>query len=98
IGKEAWDSIAPADQAVVRELTQRMQTRLEDVIPLQDRQALDEMSRRGLTITHPRDEQQQRAWEAQAERFASFVRDRAVPADAFAAARKLGDGRRGEGH
>jgi hypothetical protein len=40
-----------------------MERRQEQAIPQQDRQAIEEMKRRGLTVTKPLDAQQVKAWE-----------------------------------
>ena len=91
VSKKAWATISPADQAVLRELAQRMGDRLEQAIPEQDRKAVEEMSRRGLTVTKPKDAAQQKAWDDAAAEFASSMRSRIVPPEVFDAAKTARD-------
>lgn len=90
ITKKAWDQLSAADQAAVRELAAKMEERLEAAIPNQDRQAVEEMKRRGLTVTSPKDAQQMKAWEEEAAVFADTMRAN-VPAEVFELARKSRD-------
>jgi TRAP-type C4-dicarboxylate transport system substrate-binding protein len=87
VSKKGWDAIAPADQQIVRQLARQMEERLRGAIPEQDRKAVEEMSRRGLKVTHPGPEQM-KAWERAAEEFAASMRQQMVPADVFDAAAK----------
>jgi TRAP-type C4-dicarboxylate transport system substrate-binding protein len=97
ISKKTWDQISPADQAAIRQLAQRMEQRLEAAIPAQVRQAVDEMSRRGLTVTKPKDAAQVKAWDDMAAQFAATMRGSIVPADVFDQARKARDELRATG-
>lgn len=89
ISKKAWQELTPADQAVLRELTQQMEQRLEKSIPVQDRQAIEQMQKRGLNVTKPKDAEV-KAWEDAAAQFVSSMRSQ-VPADVFDLARKTRD-------
>jgi TRAP-type transport system periplasmic protein len=93
ISKKTWQELSPADQAAVRELARQMEQRLEKAIPAQDRQAVEEMQKRGLTVTKPKDAAQTKAWEEAAAQFATSMRGN-VPADVFDLARKLRDEKR----
>jgi TRAP-type C4-dicarboxylate transport system substrate-binding protein len=95
ISKKSWQQLTPADQAALRELAKQMQTRLEQAIPGQDRQSVEEMKRRGLTVTKPKDAAQMKLWEDAAAEFAQSSREN-VPADVLEAARKSRDARRGQ--
>jgi TRAP-type C4-dicarboxylate transport system substrate-binding protein len=97
IARKTWDGIAPADQAVIRELALAMQAHLEQEIPEQDRRAIQEMARRGLTVTHPKDAQQTKAWDDTTAQFAAFMRRHSVPAEVFDQARQLRDSVRAGG-
>ena len=92
VSKKAWSTISPADQAVVRELAKRMADRLEQAIPAQDRKAVEEMTRRGLTVTKPKDAAQQKAWDDAAADFAQSMRSTMVPPEIFDAAKTARDG------
>ena len=94
ITKKAWEGLTPADQAALRDIAHQMQTRLEQAIPAQDRQAVEEMKRRGLTVTRPKDAAQVKLWEQAAAEFADTLND-TVPADVFAAGTKSRDAARG---
>ena len=85
ITKKSWEQLSPADRATLKALAAQMQERLEREIPGQDRQAVDEMSRRGLNVTKPRDA---KAWDDAATLFANTMREKVVPADLFDMARK----------
>ena len=91
ISKKAWEQLTPADQAAVRALAGQMQQRLEAAIPTQDRQAVEEMTRRGLKLTKPKDAAQVKAWEDAAAQFAATMREQVVPADVFDLARRTRD-------
>ena len=90
ITKKSWEQLTPTDQATLRELAKAMQTRLEQAIPSQDKQAVEEMKRRGLTVTKPKDAAQMKLWEQAAAEFAASSREN-VPADVLEAARKSRD-------
>lgn len=92
VSKRAWAGISAADQAVIRQLAQQMGDRLEQVIPDQDRKAIEEMARRGLTVTKPKDAAQQKAWDDAAADFATSMRTEIVPPAVFDAAKAARDG------
>jgi TRAP-type C4-dicarboxylate transport system substrate-binding protein len=87
VSKKAWDDVAPADQKIVRQIARQMEQRLQQAIPAQDTKAVEEMSRRGLKVTHPGPEQM-KAWERAAEEFAASMRQKLVPSEVFDAAAK----------
>jgi len=91
ISKQAWQQLTPADQAAVRALAGEMQQRLEQAVPTQDRQAVEEMQRRGLTVTKPKDAAQTKQWDDVAQQFANSMREQMVPADIFDLAKKTRD-------
>ncbi len=91
ISKKSWEKLAPADQAAIRELARQMQQRLEEAIPAQDRQAVDEMKQRGLTVTAPKDAAQVKEWDEAAAQFADNMREQVVPSEIFDLARKSRD-------
>jgi TRAP-type transport system periplasmic protein len=91
VSKRGWNGISAADQAVLRELAGRMNERLERAIPEQDRKAVEEMSQRGLTVTRPKDEAEQKAWDDAAADFATSMRSSMVPPEVFDAAQAARD-------
>jgi TRAP-type C4-dicarboxylate transport system substrate-binding protein len=97
ISKQAWQQLTPADQAAVRALAGEMQARLEQAVPTQDRQAVEEMQRRGLTVTKPKDAAQAKLWDDMAQQFAATMREQ-VPAEVFDLAKKTRDELRSAKH
>jgi TRAP-type C4-dicarboxylate transport system substrate-binding protein len=91
VSKRAWGTISPADQAVIRQLAQQMGDRLEQAIPEQDRKSIEEMTRRGMTVTKPKDAAQQKAWDDAAADFATSMRASMVPQEVFDAAKAARD-------
>jgi TRAP-type C4-dicarboxylate transport system substrate-binding protein len=91
VTKKAWAELSPADQGVLRDLNKRMQQRLGEAVPPQDKKAIDEMARRGLHVTHPETVEQSKAWEAAATTFAATMRREIVPEDAFDEATRIRD-------
>jgi len=75
----------------VRALAGEMQQRLEQAVPTQDRQAVEEMQRRGLNVTKPKDAAQAKLWDDVAQQFATTMREQMVPADIFDLAKKTRD-------
>jgi TRAP-type transport system periplasmic protein len=99
ISKKAWEQLTPEDQAALRQLAAQMQTKLEQGIEAQDRQAVEQMSQRGLVVTKPKDAAQVKAWDDAAAQFASSMREQnLVPADIFDQAKKIRDGLRAGKH
>jgi len=98
ISKKAWAELSPADQAVVRELAKRMQRRLGESVPPQDQKAIDEMARRGLKVTKPRNAEEVKAWEEAARGFVASMRQSVVPGDALDEATKVRDRFRAQQH
>jgi TRAP-type C4-dicarboxylate transport system substrate-binding protein len=85
VSKKTWSDIDPADQAILRQVVRGMEQRLQQAIPAQDRKAVEEMARRGLTVTRPQGPQLA-AWDKAAAEFAASMRQTVVPPDVFDAA------------
>jgi TRAP-type C4-dicarboxylate transport system substrate-binding protein len=98
ISKQAWQQLTPADQAAVRALAGEMQQRLEQAVPTQDRQAVEEMQRRGLNLTKPKDAAALKAWDDVAQQFAATMGEQMVPKDVLDLARRTRDELRGAKH
>ena len=98
MSKKTWATLSPADQASLRELAKRMQQRLGEAVPPQDQKAIDEMVRRGLKVTKPRNPAEVKAWEQEAARFAATIRQTVVPTDAFDEAVRVRDRYRAQQH
>jgi TRAP-type C4-dicarboxylate transport system substrate-binding protein len=90
VTKKAWQGLSPEDQKIVRQLARQMEQRLQQAIPVQDQRAVEEMTRRGLTVTHPGPEQV-KAWDQAAGQFATSMRQVMVPAEVFDEAAKARD-------
>jgi TRAP-type C4-dicarboxylate transport system substrate-binding protein len=90
VTKKAWQGLSPEDQKIVRQLARQMEQRLQQAIPAQDQRAVEEMTRRGLTVTHPGPEQV-KAWDQAAGQFATSMRQVMVPAEVFDEAAKARD-------
>jgi TRAP-type C4-dicarboxylate transport system substrate-binding protein len=73
VTKQAWQKIAPADQAKVLEACHAAEVKLKTEVPKQDTTAIGEMTRRGLSVTRvsPAAEAD---WRAAAEVFARSMR------------------------
>jgi TRAP-type C4-dicarboxylate transport system substrate-binding protein len=95
IAKKSWDAMAPADREAVRASALAMQERLAAEVPAQDREAVVQMQRRGLTVSQPTDPE---AWRAAGNAFAERMRGAYVPAALYDRARVERDAfRRGSG-
>ena len=80
ITKTAWNRIAEPDRVKILAACKRAETRLKTVIPEQDKTAVAEMSRRGLTVTKLKPEGIPE-WNRETEIFASKMRGALVPPD-----------------
>ena len=98
VDKKTWNALSPADQATLRQLAKRMQQRLGQLVPPQDQKAIDEMARRGLKVTKPRNADEVKAWDEAAKQFAASMRQVVVPADVFDEATKVRDRYRAQPH
>src|ERR1044072_947067 len=98
VDKKTCNALSPADQAVLRQLAKRMQQRLNQLVPPQDGKAIEEMTRRGLKVTKPRNADEVKAWDDAARTFAASMRQAVVPADAFDEATKVRDAYRARPH
>lgn len=95
ITRKTWDAMAPADREAVRASALAMQERLATEVPAQDREAVAQMQKRGLTVSQPIDAD---AWRAAGNAFAERMRDTYVPAALYDRARAERDAfRRGSG-
>lgn len=95
ITKKSWDAMTPADREAVRASALAMQERLAAEVPAQDREAVAQMQKRGLTVSQPTDAE---AWRAAGNAFAERMRDSYVPAALYDRARAERDAfRRGSG-
>ena len=90
VSKKAWADISPADQAVLRDAAKKLEQRLQQAIPMQDRKAVEEMTRRGLKVVKPQGAQLE-AWNRAAAEFSTSLRQTVVPPEVFDAALKARD-------
>src|SRR2546426_2740776 len=70
ITRQAWNKISEADRAKLLEACKRAEARLQAEIPLQDKNAVAEMEKRGLKVTHIQG-QAAVEWRGMAENFAA---------------------------
>ncbi len=80
ISNRTWGQLTEADRQAMRAAALTMQERLERDIPEQDRRAIDEMSKRGLSVVAPVDPA---VWRRLAASFAESMRGGRVPAEIF---------------
>jgi len=78
--KKTWNAMSEDDRAAVRAAGVRLQEQLRTAVPEQDREAVAEMTRRGLHVATPSDPE---AWRAVGDQFAERMRGTYVPADLF---------------
>ena len=75
----AWNRIAPADQTAVLDAAAKAERQLDTEVPKQDADALTEMEKRGLKVTHADDAE----WRQAAVDFGQSMRGGMVPADIY---------------
>jgi TRAP-type C4-dicarboxylate transport system substrate-binding protein len=79
ITKKTWSGFPDADRAKFLEAAKGMENRLKTEIPQQDKASIDEMRKRGLTVTKAEGPE----WRTVAQSFASSMRGDIVPADIY---------------
>jgi len=76
--KQAWAKIAPPDQAKLLAACQKLEKKLATGVPQQDTTAVEEMKKRGLTVTTVPPAAVSE-WRAAAEQFAKGMRGTLIP-------------------
>ena len=76
---QAWNRISPEDQQAVLAAAVKAEKQLDTEVPKQDADALAEMKKRGLKVTHADDAE----WRKAAVSFAQSMRGGMVPADIY---------------
>jgi TRAP-type C4-dicarboxylate transport system substrate-binding protein len=79
VTKKTWSSLPEADRAKFLESAKAMETRLEGEIPKQDTASIEEMKKRGLTVTNAEGPE----WKTIAQSFSKTMRGGMVPADVY---------------
>ncbi len=80
VTRQAWSKISPADQAKIQAACNRLESKLLRGVPRQDTTAVEEMKKRGLTVTQvPAGAVSE--WRAAAEQFAKGMRGTLIPPD-----------------
>jgi TRAP-type transport system periplasmic protein len=87
VTKKSWSAIPEADRAKFLESAKAMETRLEAEIPKQDAASVEEMKKRGVTVTAAEGPE----WKTAAQAFAASMRGGMVPADVYDLALKERD-------
>ena len=77
--KREWEKLSEEDRTAFLEAARKAQVRLEEEVPKQDREAVEQMMQRGLTVTEGSEDE----WRAAARDFATSMRGNIVPADAY---------------
>ena len=85
VTERAWQRIGEADRAVILESAEKMADFLFDEVPRQDREAIAEMEKRGLTVATVSDAEAV-ALRAVADELTASWRGTRVPADIYDAA------------
>lgn len=93
ITKKTWDRLGEADREAMRAAARAMEERLRSEVPQQDRDAVAQMQKRGLTVATPSDAP---AWREAGNAFAAQMRGAYVPPELYDRARALRDAYRAE--
>lgn len=98
VSKRAWNRISEADRAHLLAIARETGARLQEEIPEQDRRAVEEMVKRGLTVVPVEGTEHEAAWRQVAEAFAASMRGSTVPEETYELALgHLEEYRRGHG-
>lgn len=88
VSTRSWNKISPADQAAILEVSRASSRRFRTEIPVQDAEAVTEMSARDLEVVAVDNEAVLADWRAATEKFASTIRESVVPPEIFDLAQK----------
>jgi TRAP-type C4-dicarboxylate transport system substrate-binding protein len=91
IAKAMWDKISEADRKVILEAGARCQEFLRREVPLREREAIEEMKNRGLSVTSLDPKIGIQPWRDASKSFAAKARGLSVPEDFFDQALRLRD-------
>ncbi len=80
VSSRTWNRLSAADRESMRAAALEMERRFETEIPRQDRTAVQEMSKRGLTVVEAMESPD---WQRVADEFAASMRERRIPAEIF---------------
>jgi len=80
VTNRTWSRLSETDQQALLVAAKRMDDRLREEIPKLEQEAIEEMSRRGLSVTSSDDPAE---WEAAAQEFAETTRGGGVPKEIF---------------
>ena len=80
ISKQSWEQITKQHRSILLKSAKSAETRLREEIPAQERQAIQEMKRRGLTVTTGSDPLE---WQREADRLSDSMRGSVVPDKIF---------------
>lgn len=88
ITRKAWDRLSEEDRKSILEVCAETEAALAVAVPKQEREAIAEMSKRGLTVVEPAGAGA--PWQALADRFAQQMQaDEVVPKEIFERAQRL---------
>lgn len=81
--KAAWKRLSPEDQQAILSVSQNASRRFATEVPIQDSNAIDEMTKRGLTVTRLEDEAVIAGWRKAAADFSARMREEIVPIEIY---------------
>jgi len=84
VTKAAWERMPEAERKALLQAAATLEARLRKEVPEQDATAIEEMKKRGLTVTAAdASPAAQQAWRVESEALADYMRSKMVPADLF---------------
>jgi TRAP-type C4-dicarboxylate transport system substrate-binding protein len=84
VTKEAWGRMSETERTALVKAAKTLEARLRRDVPAQDAQAIEEMKKRGLTVTSPAgDPAAASAWNVESQALSEYMRAKMVPADVF---------------
>lgn len=94
VAKRVWDGLSEADRTALRRSAKELEERLESAVPEQEREAIEQMTERGLEVTDASDPAE---WRAIAEEFTRQARGAIVPGEMLDRLLAVRDAVRAEG-
>jgi TRAP-type transport system periplasmic protein len=83
VRKRTWERFSAEDRGVMEKAATQVARRLEEAVPEQDREAIEQMKERGLTVIRVAETEDEESWSRQAEEFGASMRELMVPHEVF---------------
>jgi len=97
VTKAAWERMSDGERKALLDAGTSLDRRLRSEVPGQDKAAIVEMKKRGLTVTDALDDPEARqGWQRESKALADYMREKAVPAEIFDRAVAVRDAFRAE--